>query len=196
MLNKFTKVTKYLFLLIAVGLIYNTLSILSFSNNYCESNSEVAIVLGAGSTCGKVSPVFKERINHAILLFDTNKINYIIFTGGFGENETISDSQSAMNCAIVKGIPKDKIFIEETSKITYENLINAKVIMDSNDFKTALIVSDPYHMKRSMSICTKIGINATSSPTQTSMYQSWLTKLPFLIYEIFYYTIDLVLGHI
>mgnify|MGYP003835132103 CR=1 FL=1 len=38
-------------------------------------------------------------------------------TGGFGEGETISDSQAAMNYANEKGIPKSKILIEEKSNL-------------------------------------------------------------------------------
>lgn len=196
MLNTFKKGPKYLLILIVVWSFYNGVSIYNYSKNYSEINSDVAIVLGASSTKGKVSLVFKERINHAILLYNLNKINYIIFTGGFGENQTVSDSQSAMNYAIEKGVPKEKIFIEEQSRITYENLILADSIMDSKGFETALIVSDPYHMKRSISMCNNISINGEPSPTQSSMYRSWRTKLPFLIYETFYYNIDLALHHI
>lgn len=196
MLKKLKKGTKYILLLISVWFIYNATAIISFSNNYSEFHSDVAIVLGAGSTNGKVSPVFKERINHAILLYKSKIINHIIFTGGFGDNETISDSESAMIYANEKGVPKARIYIEEESTITYENLIMADSIMAIYNFKTALIVSDPYHMKRTMKLCTHIGVDGKSSPTQTSMYQSWTTKLPFLIYETFYYNIDLVLGHI
>jgi uncharacterized SAM-binding protein YcdF (DUF218 family) len=196
MLKKLKRGLKYLLLIIIVWSFYNGISIYNYSKNYCESYSDVAIVLGAGSTNGKVSPVFRERINHAIFLYNSSKINYIIFTGGFGKNETTSDSKSAMNYAIEKGIPKEKIFIEEKSTITYHNLIMANSIMESNNFKTAVIVSDPYHMKRSLTMCSNIEINGKPSPTQTSMYQSWSTKLPYLIYETFYYNIDLVFGHL
>ena len=72
----------------------------------------------------------------------------------------------------------------------------ADSIMKAKGFENALIVSDPYHMKRSMGMADKIGIMAKPSPTQTSMYKSWTTKFPSLIYETFYYNIDLVLGHI
>lgn len=176
--------------------IYLGISIHYFSKNYTETISDVAIVLGAGSSNGDLSPIFKERVNHALLLYKSKKVDKIIFTGGFGKGESISDSQAGMNYAVENGIVQEDIFIEETSTITYENLIMADSIMKAKGFENALIVSDPYHMKRSMCMAEKIGIIAKSSPTQTSMYKSWATKFPSLIYETFYYNIDLVLGHI
>ena len=57
-----------------------------------------------------------------------------------------------------KGVPKESIMIEEKSTITYENLKEANQIMKSKHLKTALIVSDPIHMKRAIKISKKMGI--------------------------------------
>ena len=77
--------------------------------------------------------------------------------------------------------------MEEDSKITQENLENAKIIMEENDFQKAIIVSDPLHMKRAMLLAEDAGIKAYSSPTPTTMYQSFKTKVPFAAREVFYY---------
>lgn len=194
--NKFKNGIKWFLLAILMWFIYVGISIHDFSHNYCETNSHVAIVLGAGSSNGKLSLIFKERVNHALLLYKSKLVDKIIFTGGFGEGESISDSQSALEYAIENGVSKQDIYLEEKSTITYENLIFADSIMKANNLETTLIVSDPYHMCRSMAMCAKLDMNAKPSPTQTSMYKSCTTKFPSLIYETFYYNIDLLLGHI
>ena len=79
------------------------------------------------------------------------------------------------------------LLIEEKSTITEENLEFAKEIMDANGFKTAIIVSDPLHMKRAMLMAKDYGITAYSSPTPTTMYKSLRSKLPFLLREEFFY---------
>lgn len=186
----------YFGILITVWFIFTFISINNFSYQYFEIKSDVAIVLGAGSSNRELSAVFKERINHGVRLFKSKKVKYIIFTGGFGKNETISDSKVAMLYAIKKGVPKESIMIEEKSTITYENLKEANQIMKSKHLKTALIVSDPIHMKRAIKISKKMGIKCESSPTQTSMYKSWKTKIPVLLYESFYYNVDFIEGHL
>ena len=59
--------------------------------------------------------------------------------------------------------------------------------MEENGYKTAIIVSDPLHMKRAMMLTEDAGITAYSSPTPTTRYVSLRTKIPFLARETFYY---------
>lgn len=170
-------------------LIFNTFSIYNYSKVYSEKKSDFAIVLGAGTSNGVLSPVFKERINHGIYLFKKGTVDKIIFTGGTGEGQKFSDSKIARVYAIKNGIPSQDIFIEESSRYTHENLVQAKSIIDSLNISSALIVSDPLHMKRSMAIAQSIGMNCESSPTKTSMYKSTLPKFKSLLYETFFYTL-------
>lgn len=152
-----------------------------------KCSCDAAIVLGAATTDGVVSPVYRERINHGIRLYENGYVDYLILTGGTGDGNTISDALAAKNYAIDMGIPDHNIFIEEQSTITEENLQNAKKIMDENALETAIIVSDPLHMKRAMLMAKDYGITAYTSPTATSMYKSLKTKIPFLLREEFFY---------
>lgn len=139
--------------------------------------------------------MFEARVNHSIYLFKSHKINTVIFTGGYSKGNIISDSQAAANYAIEKGIPENRILIEEISTFTYSNLIESKKLMDRNGLNSALIISDPIHMKRAMALSNAIEINGLPSPTPTTMYKSWNSKTKFLMYESFYYNVDFILGH-
>ena len=173
--------------LIAVCLIAVAFDIVNYGKRDEKAPSDVAIVLGAATTNGEVSPVYRERINHAIWLYENGYVDYLILTGGFGDGNSVSDSAAAKNYAISRGIPENVIFIEESSTITEENLEQAKIIMDNNSFNTAILVSDPLHMKRAMRMADDYGIDALTSPTPTSMYRTPKTKLPFLLREEFFY---------
>jgi len=173
---------------------YNTFAVWRYSREYYETPASVAIVLGAGSANGKLSAVFVERINHAVGLFEKGIVDRVIFTGGFGEGQKISDSQAARDFAVLKGLPVDVALIEEKSTITFENLAEAKAIMDAEGMDSALIVSDPLHMRRAMMYCDRLGIDAKPSPTPTTMYRSWRTKLKLLMYESFFYNARLLVG--
>lgn len=182
-------------LILLIWFAYHCVAIYRYAQQYDDTPSDVAIVLGAGARNGVVSPVFRERINQAVKLWKSNKVKYIILTGGYGKNQTISDSKTAKNYALSQGVNKVYILIEEKSKITFLNLLYAKKIMRKHQLKTALLVSDPYHMKRAMHMCQALGINSKPSPTQTSMFRSWQTKLKFLLYEAFFYSIRRVIGY-
>lgn len=173
-------------LLIAFALVI-AISIWNYGKVDEKAPADVAIVLGAAISDGEVSPVYRERINHAITLYEEGTVDFIILTGGFGEGSYKSDSQVAKEYALSQDVPEERILIEEKSTITEENLGFSKEIMEENDLETAIIVSDPLHMKRAMLMAKDYNINALSSPTTTSMYKSLKTKIPFLLREEFFY---------
>ena len=89
--------------------------------------------------------------------------------------------------AVSQGVPEEDILMEEESTITQENLENAKRIMDEKGYKSAILVSDPLHMKRSMLLAKDCGISAFSSPTSTTRYIGTKSKVQFLAREVFFY---------
>ena len=188
--NKTVKWKRSAAFLIAVILIYvlgTALSIVSFSEKDETRQADAAVVLGASVYDNSPSPVFRERIDHAVDLYNDGYVNAIIMTGGVGEGNIRSEADIAREYAVQQGVPADVIFKEEDSSITAENLEMAKRVMSEQGFDTALIVSDPLHMKRAMMYADDLGMKAYSSPTPTSLYRSWKTKLPFLFREEFFY---------
>jgi len=179
-----------LLLILAIAIISSTataISIVNYGKVDEKTTADVAIVLGAGTSNGDVSPVYRERINHGIWLYENGIVDYLILTGGTKEGGNLSDAHIAKQYALSQNVPDEVIFIEEESTITEENLEYSKGIMVDNSLNTAIIVSDPLHMKRAMLMTKDYGIKGYSSPTPTTMYRSLKTKIPFLAREEFFY---------
>lgn len=194
MKNNITKNRKktYIFIIATIVILMsyvatNAISIWRYSTKDEKCKADVVIVLGAATNKEEVSPVYRERINHGINLYNQGYADAIIVTGGIGEGNEKSDAYIAKEYAISKGVPKENVLTEDTSTITQENLENARVIMEENGYKTAIIVSDPLHMKRAMLLAEDVGLEAYSSPTPTTRYVSLKTKIPFLAREVFFY---------
>jgi uncharacterized SAM-binding protein YcdF (DUF218 family) len=190
MLRIFSKnIISFIFASIVILIISNAFNIYLFSYSNEIINADAAVILGVAVWNDKPSPVFRERINHGIWLYKNGYVKYLIFMGGIGKNSFISEASVARDYAIKNSIPADKILIEEHSRITFENLIYTKEIIGQNSFNKIIIVSDPLHMKRAIIMAKDINLNVYSSPTKTTRYISVKTKLPFLFYELFFYTI-------
>jgi len=167
-------------------------NIYAISSKISYKRSDVAIVLGAAVWGDSPSPVFAERINHAINLYHKGIVDNIIFTGGIGKDDFLSESEVAKEYAIKEGVlPKD-IFTENNSHFTEQNLVGACQIMKNYGFTKALVVSDPLHMRRSVTMALDMGIDAQPSPTPTTRYRTWRTKIPFLLYEAYFYRIYII----
>lgn len=161
-------------------------SIWRYGDRDDATKSDCIIVLGAALEGGEPSPVFAERIRHGIDLYETSYAPKIIFTGGYGEVQEFSESGVGMIVATQRGIPKDDIYIEEKSRTTQQNIFEALALMKAHNLKSAIIVSDPLHMKRAMMMADDLGIQAVSSPTPSTRYRSLRTKLGFLVRELYF----------
>lgn len=170
-----------------IWILCNAVTIWNYGAVDEKTNADVAIVLGAGTWNGQVSPVFKERLNHGIWLYEQGYVKKLLLTGGYGEGNAKSDAYNAKLYAVSQGVPEEDILLEEKSTITQENLKYAKEIMEENGYKTAIVVSDPLHMKRAMLMAEDVDITAYSSPTPTTRYVSTKTKVNFLSREVFFY---------
>lgn len=177
----------FLVFIVFVYISYSVISICKYSHVYEDRKCDVAIVLGAAANDNGVSEVYKQRLNHAVELYQNSDVAKIIVTGGVGKGNTMSDASMARKYLVSVGVPDDVILEEDKSTITQENLENAKRIMDECGYQDALIVSDPLHMKRAMLLAKDAGIDAYSSPTGTSAYKSMKTKIPFVARETFFY---------
>ena len=171
---------------------YVAVSIVTYGNKRNEVVSDAAIILGTAVIHDKPSPVFRERINHGISLYQAGKVKKLIFTGGVGKGEVFAESEVAKKYALQHGVPVSDIFIEKSSTITYENIIEARKILTNHTLNSVLIVSDPLHMKRAMIMAQDLGVDAKTAPTPTSMYKTWSSKSGFLVREICFYTAYLV----
>ena len=145
--------------------------------------ADCVIVLGAGTWEGEVSPVFAERLRHALDLYRSGLAPKIILTGGLDPRNTVTDAEAARRWVEAEGIPAQDVFMEEKSRYTHENFLYAGEIMAQEGWDDALVVSDPLHMKRAMLCARDFGVMAYSSPTPTSMYRSTGAKAKFLVRE-------------
>jgi len=174
-----------LILFVCLSLIARDIYLFSFTSSY--DRADAAVVLGTSVFRDRPSPVFRERINHAINLYQAGIVQYIIFTGGQAGNDRLAESEAGRNYAMERGVPEEHIFIETASYNTCLNLLEAKRIVDENDLDQVLVVSDPLHMRRSIWLAESIGMKALSSPTPTSRYQSLDRKAGFLVREVYSY---------
>lgn len=162
-------------------------SIWSFGNEDHAKPSDCAIVLGAAIYGDQPSPVFEERIKHAITLYRAGTVSKLIFTGGIGKGASHAESSVAAAYAIRNGVPASAVLTETKSHTTRENLIEAKTLMSAASLRSAVLISDPLHLKRSALMARDLGIAAVTSPTPTSRYRSLKSKPGFLAREVYFY---------
>lgn len=149
--------------------------------------ADCAIVLGGAAWHDKPSPVFRERLNHAIKLYLEGRVEALVLTGGKGAGATYSEGEVAREYCLERNVPEEALFMEGNSTTTIQNLEEARKILAGQDFRSALVVSDPWHLKRGVLIARRQGIKASPSGTTTSRFQSLKSRTRFTLRELYLY---------
>lgn len=83
----------------------------------------------------------------------------MIASGGRGDDEKISEARAIYNYLMEIDFPKENIILEETSTITYENLLYSFQIGKERMTKPKfLFVTNDYHVFRTSMFARKIGM--------------------------------------
>ena len=130
--------------------------------------SDAIVVLGAAQYVGRPSPVLRARLDHALDLWQRGLAPRLIFTGGTGVGDTTSEAAVSRNYALKHGVPDTAILMENKGRTTQESLAAVSAIMHARQMRTAILVSDPFHMLRLRILSTQYGVDAYTSPTKTS----------------------------
>jgi uncharacterized SAM-binding protein YcdF (DUF218 family) len=125
--------------------------------------ADVIIVLGAAVRAGgKPSPSLQRRVLHAVRIFQGNRAAKLLLTGGIGKYPP-AEAVVMRRIALQQGVPEDNIIVEVQSKTTFENMTNCIDIMSAKGWNRAVIVTDPYHIPRSVFIFRAFNIKARGS---------------------------------
>jgi uncharacterized SAM-binding protein YcdF (DUF218 family) len=166
---------------------YLIVSILLFSHRVSGMSADAAVVLGAAVANSVPTPVFEQRIRHAIDLYQSGRVKKLVLTGGVGYGDRIAESEAARDYCMKRQVPTRDMLLEVRSHSTMQNLEEARSILDTNHLRTVLLVSDPLHMRRAITQAQDLGIVAHPSPTPTSLYRGFKSKVQFLLRETYFY---------
>ncbi len=143
-------------LTLLVGLLFvyfNLVPILGFiAENFLAvhdepQNSDVIIAI-SGGFCG-------ERIEKAIELYNKGYARKMIFSGGLITKD-ISTVDLWLKRVQKLGVAPEDIFLHRDSTSTFENALYSAKIMDQEQYKSAILVTSPYHSRRAKMVFSKV----------------------------------------
>lgn len=130
------------------------------------------IVLGCKLINGDgISKLLASRIEKAIELYQKFPNSILIMSGGKGTNEIVSEAHAMKQYAIEKGVPFDKIIVEECSTTTNENLVLSNQLIQKP--ANIAFVSNYYHVYRAGIIAQKEKIEAIGIGSPAKFYYAF-----------------------
>ena len=130
--------------------------------------SAAIVVMGAAQYAGRPSPVLKARLDHAITLYRRGLAPLMIFTGGRGPGDTVTEAEVGRAYARRAGVPDSAMLLETDGRTTVQSLRAVGALLDARRARTLILVSDPFHMLRLSILARQLGLEPRTSPTRTS----------------------------
>lgn len=118
--------------------------------------ADYVIVLGAKWKSTGPSYVLQERLDEAVEYLQKNPDTKVIVSGGQGSDEVMSEAAGMQQYLINAGIAEEKIYIEDQSSNTYENLKFSSQLLNKEEDRVVLVTNN-FHVFRAKSIALKQG---------------------------------------
>ncbi len=140
-------------------------------NTPSEDTEQTMIVLGCGLEGKRPSQMLWRRLTAAQAYLQQHSDIPVIVSGGQGSDEIMSEAQCMKNWLTDHGISEERIFMEDRSASTYENLsFSGTVIAENSLPEKIIIVTNNFHSCRAAMIARKQGYSCTSVPASTTWW--------------------------
>lgn len=132
-------------------------------NGSAKDRFDVIIVLGAAVwEEGRPSPALRRRLLQGLSLWEGGAADTLLVTGGLGKYPP-TEARMMKTLAVEKGMPPENILTEDQSASTLESGVRCSNLMRDRGWSRALVVTDGYHLPRSLLVFRSRGIAAEGS---------------------------------
>jgi uncharacterized SAM-binding protein YcdF (DUF218 family) len=126
--------------------------------------SDAIVVLGASQFDGRPSTVFRARLQHARQLYEDGVAPRVVTVGGGAPGDRYTEAAAGARFLSDRGV---KTVAVEKGRNTLQSLEALDEEFTKRGWKTAVLVTDPWHALRSQRMAGDLGIDAASSPSRT-----------------------------
>lgn len=179
-------------LLALLVLLFFALEVFIFAGDKDElpaGEPDAVVVLGAQVHPWGPSVLLADRLNTAYDYLVEHPDVPVIVSGGQGPDEHATEAAVMRDYLVAKGLSPDRIWLEEESHNTKENLIYTRALLEKKgidpDAAQLLVVSNGFHLSRVRMLAERQGLNAFTLAAPSTHFaakvQSYIREAPALV---------------
>jgi uncharacterized SAM-binding protein YcdF (DUF218 family) len=154
-------------ILALIGPAYGISQVWRAANNPVVRQADVIVVLGTAQLNGKPGDALEGRLVEAKRIFDLGYAPTIITVGAGAPGDRTTEAASGKYWLRTEGIPSRKITAVEEGRDTLTSTKAYAAVMKKRYVSDVIIVTDPFHCARAITMANDQGVLATCSPVQT-----------------------------
>ena len=190
----FRRVIAFLLLLVIVIPLFALGKTWFAANNPTIRNGDVIVVLGAAQLDGRPGLVLEARLTEAKRIYDLGLAKKIITVGGGAPGDRTTEAAAGRVWLMQNGIKYADIKAVEVGRDTLSSTKAYAAEVRDRKIRNVIIVTDPLHCLRSMTMANDRGLIATCSPVQGGPNALEKSGFKYLIREAGAYLAYITLG--
>ena len=146
------------------------------------AGDETLIILGCEIMGEKPSLMQVERLEAALKYLKKYPDTCAVCSGGKGKNEKVSEAYAMKKWLCEHGIDEKRIYMEDASTTTLENIRFSKVIMEQNHLNMkAAVCTNEFHLYRAVCMAQSEGLSCSALSARTA----WWLLPTFYVRELY-----------
>lgn len=125
-----------------------------------DEPADVIVVMGAAQYDGVPSPLLEGRLQAALDLWRAGLAPLVAVTGGKQEGDRFTEAAASRRWLVDRGVPAAAILSEDAGRSTFGSLELLAPVLRSAGASRLLIVSDSWHLPRSVLSARELGFTA------------------------------------
>ena len=154
-------------ILALLGPAYGISQVWRAANNPVVRQADVIVVLGTAQLNGRPGEALEARLIEAKRIYDLGYAPSIITVGAGAPGDRTTEAASGKYWLRTHGIPSRKITAIEQGRDTLVSTKEYAAVMKKRYVSDVIIVTDPFHCARAITMANDQGVLGTCSPVQT-----------------------------
>lgn len=182
-------------LLIVISVpLYSLATTWQAANYPLTRNGDVIVILGAAQLDGRPGEVLEARLTEAKRIYELGLASKIITVGAGAPGDRTTEAAAGKFWLMSNGIKSIDITSLEVGRDTWVSTENYVKFMQIKDMKDVIIVTDPFHCRRSMTMANDLGVVSSCSPVKSGPNSLENSGIRYLIREAGAYLAYVSLG--
>ncbi|CAB4674119.1 unannotated protein [freshwater metagenome] len=193
----FRWIRRTLTLIIIVALVapgYAVSQVWRAAKNPVVRHADVIVVLGTAQLNGRPGEALEARLVEAKRIFELGLAPKIITVGAGAPGDRTTEAASGKYWLRTHGVPAKKITAIEVGRDTLVSTKAYAALMKKRMVSDVIIVTDPFHCKRAMTMANDQGIISTCSPVKSGPNTISNSGYRYLLREAGAYLVYITVG--
>ena len=164
------------------------------ANHETIRKADLIVVMGAAQLDGRPGEILTARLEESLRIYRKDLAPRIVTLGSSAPGDRFTEAGSGKNWLVQQGIRASNVTAISKGRDTYASILALRDVFDPAKTPDLIIVTDPYHCLRSMTIARDQGFTATCSPSRSGKASLGNAGVRYLIRESAAYLAYVTLG--